>query len=632
MAWRATLALFLFAALLPASLNADAIELSGRVESWNGEPVANATVWINQYRDVRNASTDDDGEFLFDDVKTGYAEIVAVADGYSLGGLDVYVVASDRVVLRLYEPDEVRVRVVDQRYQPVEGAQVKTLYVNSAFHATVADLANAGFPSLRTDDEGRVTVPSLPKGGHVSFSVRHRRYAEGHTFMFPVGQELTVILHDGVKLRGRVTNSAGRGVQGAELSVFREMDGEVREYAEASTDSEGFYSTTVRGGQYYVAVHHPEYAPFHPRAVRIDESSEDNLFDAALSRAAFVEGEVVLENGEGVVGVPLAYISETAVLSETRSGPEGAYQLRVAQGPGLVRVYPPEGMVTQAFPDSIVQIDEPGTIELAKTVLEKLPVFTGRVVDEGGDPVPNALVSSVGLRYQALQKMPNQSAQLRTLTDDEGRFEIALPRMPEDKRIEFVAEHPYRFSRQSFKLTLDKPEAERVRLKPFEPNLESAKPERVYNALDHIVGKAAFSLECDAWFNLPEGVESLSLAELRGDVVVLTFWGGFAVDAGAGDHLNEMKLLHEIYKGADDVTIVSIHDAGKEPEEVAEYVEAFGIEFPVGCDADPFMTFDIYGISSIPQTILIGKSGIIRHYDVSGRLLELIKDLRRRAN
>ena len=51
---------------------------------------------------------------------------------------------------------------------------------------------------------------------------------------------------------------------------------------------------------------------------------------------------------------------------------------------------------------------------------------------------------------------------------------------------------------------------------------------------------------------------------------------------------------------------------------------------PIGCDADPFLTFDLYNTNTIPQTVLIDKQGILRYYKVDGRILELIKDLRRR--
>jgi hypothetical protein len=81
----------------------------------------------------------------------------------------------------------------------------------------------------------------------------------------------------------------------------------------------------------------------------------------------------------------------------------------------------------------------------------------------------------------------------------------------------------------------------------------------------------------------------------------------------------------------DDVVFVGVHDASVEPEEVEEYLAQYRIEWPVGCDADPFKTFVTYGINFIPQTVLIDKQGILRYHDVEGRLLELIKVLRRKS-
>ena len=100
---------------------------------------------------------------------------------------------------------------------------------------------------------------------------------------------------------------------------------------------------------------------------------------------------------------------------------------------------------------------------------------------------------------------------------------------------------------------------------------------------------------------------------------------------GAGRyHIEELRALHHLLSDVDDVAFISVHDAGKETEEVRQYIRDFDISFPVGYDADPFLTFDIYNTNFIPQTVLIDKKGVLRHYHTEGRLLELIKDLRRR--
>ena len=145
--------------------------------------------------------------------------------------------------------------------------------------------------------------------------------------------------------------------------------------------------------------------------------------------------------------------------------------------------------------------------------------------------------------------------------------------------------------------------------------------------LSGLVGQTAPELACDAWFNSPP----LSLEGLRGKVVVLTFWGGFDVRGPIRDCIEELRALHDLLEDLDDVAIVCVHDSGKEPDEVGQYVKDYHIGFPLGRDAENAKTYERYGIHYIPQTVLIDKHGVLRYFRTEGRLLEMIKSLRREA-
>mgnify|MGYP001600215159 FL=1 len=92
----------------------------------------------------------------------------------------------------------------------------------------------------------------------------------------------------------------------------------------------------------------------------------------------------------------------------------------------------------------------------------------------------------------------------------------------------------------------------------------------------------------------------------------------------------QMNTLYEAFRDASDVSFVGIHDSGSEASEVTEYIHAHDVAYPVGIDNET-ATFDLYDIFAIPQIVLIDKKGIFRYFDVEGRLLELIKGLRREA-
>lgn len=611
--------------------DAQSFELSGKILSLDGSTIAHGDVWLHQNREGRKTTSDAGGSFRFDNVLFGPAEVTAFKDGYALGGLDIFVMDSDDVEIVLGKPDTVRVRVFGEGRRPLEGARVSSLLIGSRFTVAVDDLVAVGFPSLRSDDEGRIDITGLPEGSHLSLSVSHSRYARGHAFLLPVGSDVNVVLQAGKKVRGRVTNEQFEGVPKALVSVFRISREGDREFAEAVTDSEGFFTTVVIPGEYHVAIKHSDYASPPPRVLRVGERSKDNVFDAVLPNARYIEGSLEGEDGVPLPGVPVTYEVNDIVYEETRTRRDGTYALRVPPGTGLVRVYPPEGYITEGFAHRSVTIDVESRVRLSPTRLKPLPEIGGRVVSQDGTPLAGVLVASHNVVFQSLRRDPRQSTQARAITDEKGAFRIRLSRMPVESKVELRAEHPLRFLRGDIEVSLqDTKKPHEITLRPFSPNLEDAKRSRVYNDLGNMVDKPAPKLECDAWFNLAQGQQDLSLQDLRGKVVVLTFWGGFVVESGAGDILNEIEMVAQLYRHVDDVTVVSIHDSGKAPEDVKKYIDAFGLHVPVGHDRDPFLTFDIYNIATIPQTVLIDKQGILRHYDVTGRLLELIKDLRRK--
>jgi hypothetical protein len=166
-----------------------------------------------------------------------------------------------------------------------------------------------------------------------------------------------------------------------------------------------------------------------------------------------------------------------------------------------------------------------------------------------------------------------------------------------------------------------------ARLREYEPDL-AQQPELAVNDLRALVGRPAPEFACDAWFNLPEGANDMSLASLGGKVVVLTMWAGFDFAGPSRHRAEQINAIHSLYAAIDDVAFVGIHDSTSEPGDVARYVRELGIRYAVGCDRDPYETFARYLTQQIPQTVLIDKRGIVRFYSTEGRLLELIKVLR----
>ena len=610
----------LFAFLAPAA----AYDLTGKVVDSSEEPIAGATLWFTHDREVRRSESDAGGRFQFSDVPVGQGELVVRKEGYALGGMEGQILSSMEVSVRLEEPASVRLRVIDRELNPVEGARVRAFRIDDAFQVSIEDLAPHGFPSIRSDADGYLTIGELPKGGYVSFTLSHRRHADATVPAFPVGSELDVPLSDGVKVSGRVTNADGEGVERARVSIYRIREKVQYEFAEVLTDAEGFYTARVPPGPYFVVARHGGYAVPYPRRLQLLGVSGEAVVDLTLPTAIRVAGKTVDQNGDPVPAVQLSIVVHDITFAEVYSDEGGAFALNASAGEGVLKVMSPLRMMTVSLPEIPLKIDpsllnEDG-VWLGEIRFKPLPELVGKIAPRDGARLDKVLVFTVGV-----------DPRLLAVTDEEGIFRIPLEKMPADSKVSLRAEHALRFQRRDFSVNIHKAKPVEIRLRPFDPNLDPA-PEWAPNDLSHQVGKPAPELRCAEWFNLPEEMDGkpLTLAALRGKVVVLTLWGGFNKQGAGPERIEELRALHYLFRDVGDVAIVSVHDAGIEPHEVANYVKQYRIEFPVGRDADPFLTFDSYNTNVIPQTVLIDKAGVLRYYHVDGRLLELIKDLRRR--
>lgn len=106
--------------------------------------------------------------------------------------------------------------------------------------------------------------------------------------------------------------------------------------------------------------------------------------------------------------------------------------------------------------------------------------------------------------------------------------------------------------------------------------------------------------------------QSITLSDLRGKIVVLNFWASWCGPCQA--EMPEFQALqNDILSGTiSDVVILSVNltDGGRETADSAsKFLKDNGYSFSVV--SDPGSTAYLYQISSIPQTYVITKDGII---------------------
>jgi thiol-disulfide isomerase/thioredoxin len=121
--------------------------------------------------------------------------------------------------------------------------------------------------------------------------------------------------------------------------------------------------------------------------------------------------------------------------------------------------------------------------------------------------------------------------------------------------------------------------------------------------------RAAPEITANAWLNS----EPLTLADLRGEVVLVEFWT-FAC-WNCQNIEPHVKRWHEEFRGRG-LRVVAIHcpefEREKQIENVERYLKQRGITYPVAIDND-FTTWNRYGNRYWPTLYLIDRRGAIRH-------------------
>ena len=203
---------------------ASAYEITGVVVDADGAPIEGATVWLNQQRTPRVETSDPEGRFAFGDLVAAPVDIVARKEGLALGGLHGQVIDNAEVTITLRKGGTIRLRMINTQYEPVAGARLKRLEIEGSFTVETEDLVPLGFPSVRSDSEGNLTVEDVPMGVFMGVTVSHRDYADATLPALPAGMEISMPMVKGMKLRGRITNESEDGVERARISVFRMID------------------------------------------------------------------------------------------------------------------------------------------------------------------------------------------------------------------------------------------------------------------------------------------------------------------------------------------------------------------------------------------------------------------------
>lgn len=392
--------------------------VSGRVVDEAGRPVANAQVGLRVL--VRSgtrrhsgpggsATSDEEGAFVIEGVDPGEATLTTAADGYVAHRLTSLAVEPGkdlnhvRIVL---EPGAtLSGSVTGPSGQPVASADLRVMLTEDA-------LATSARHYGRTDGEGRYRLEGLPPGRR-SLSAYHEDYEPvTREVELEVGDNRLILAFEGgAELSGRVVDTSGSPVGGAEVSLESEASGRWRGSRETATDSSGTFAIQgISEGSYSLHVQGAGYAP------RVVE-------DLEVGPAGLSSVDVVLEPGLAIVGrlhgLEEADYTRTEVVA---IGPR-ARVMGVASRDGTYRI---DGLSPDRYDVSArvaaKGLATRGDVEIldgvAETVLDlefgSGPILSGQVL-RGGEPLAGVNVSLAGI---------DVTTDARVTTDHDGRFEL----------------------------------------------------------------------------------------------------------------------------------------------------------------------------------------------------------------
>jgi len=266
-----------------------AIPLAGAVtRRQNDQPVADAEVVLDVGYDQRQAKTDAEGKFAFDNLPPGPLVVTVKADGFAhlREKIESVETAGDQQLV--LEPERiVNIHVTNVAQEPIAGASVEC--VDEAVH---------DYRHLITDEKGSVVVKGLRySAAELAVRLAHDRYVSSTTFdrTITLPPDVAVSTH-GFTMQpagmvvGTVTDAAtGKPLNGARLSAGRVLS----DYSpRAWSDFEGTYRMIgVTPGRMPVTVHLADHAP-QLKEVQVVAGEEVKL-DFAMQPARAITGRVV---------------------------------------------------------------------------------------------------------------------------------------------------------------------------------------------------------------------------------------------------------------------------------------------------------------------------------------------------
>ena len=432
--------------------------IAGIVLDENGTAVEGADVYLYKFpvyrifsdRDYLSArvKTGKDGKFLFKDVSKTPEDHFYVTAGrkdLSFGGstsiMEREVSSGMRIILK--SPSEISGKVIDKTGKPVKEAivAVNALADSMTYSMVLGDKYN-NILKAKTDSKGEFVIGKLPQGSKLSLTIESDGYARlsvsgrrggNYDDYFPVKAGVSNLVYTLVgegKISGSITDPAtGEKITSIPLLCQLQSEGGspydaiyIAEY-----DGEGnFIFRKLSAGKYTInSVGRLEgnlagYALPAKKNVEIAEGGSLEL-SLTLVKTGWVTGKVTDETTGKPIQDAKLYITGpsapqgnfpplTASIMQ-----DGTYRIALCPGENNLTCYPGGNYRSQQDNrGKKVEVIQGETVGDVNFSFAHIPIIQGIAVDEQGNPVGDADISSFGF------------SRVNRTAGTDGRFEIAI--------------------------------------------------------------------------------------------------------------------------------------------------------------------------------------------------------------
>jgi hypothetical protein len=287
--------------------------------------------------------------------------------------------------------------------------------------------------AVSTNSDGQFSTRIVPGTGYQIATLPSANPAlpflieEGSTFTENTDLDIRLGWEDSLPVYGQVLDASGVAVQDVPVRLLEPDTGIAG--PTVHTDTRGVFNLRAHPGSYILEIlGDPHRAlPMLTTEVSLVGDADEGLLIPITQYQnidqATVSGEITGPNGNPSSSVVVRLRSKEVfgmphaeMITETTTGSNGRFSIRVAPGRYSVEFIPPhEG------PNSPLSLDEPvsleaGFVEIPAVVLRERPRVQARVLDAEGRPLAGALVRARELTFNG--------DTFEVYTNDEGEFKL----------------------------------------------------------------------------------------------------------------------------------------------------------------------------------------------------------------